>query len=228
MTHNIIVLPIEQLENFSEDAIADLTYVVNEGYRKQIVKYGIVVNPRIHDNDSFFTDLSLKPKTCLVYIMIKDVQDVGGPLRIIDTEENADFILYEINETYIKDYRFHMENVMATIAYRPFPYEVNAQAYEVTAFCSFTKRGGIYIFQGTKPDFIKRFPNCNEFIVRVIVEHDLVPYYETKLNFTEFRRTHVSCDKLEESGFFSSFKTNQDFHIADMRQQLLLAPPRSQ
>ncbi|SMN19006.1 similar to Saccharomyces cerevisiae YEL072W RMD6 Protein required for sporulation [Maudiozyma saulgeensis] len=218
MTHNIIVLPIEQLTKFSQDAITDLTYIVNEGYKKQIIKYGIVVNPRIHDNESFFIDLSLKPNTCLVYIMIKDINKIGGPINIIN--ETEDFKLYEINENYIEKYRFPMDNIMATVAYRPLPYDQNENAYEVTAFCSFVKRGGIDIFNGTKTNFIKRFPNCNELIVRVIVEHNLVPYYEQKLQFTEFHRNHIACDRLQESGFQKHFKTNRDFHIADMRQYI--------
>ncbi|KAG0670454.1 hypothetical protein C6P45_002358 [Maudiozyma exigua] len=220
MSKNIVVLPIEQLVQFSADAISDLTYIINEGYRKQIVKYGIVVNPRIDSPDSFFIDLSLKPKTCLFYIMIDDITKIGGPLKLIQENEHHTR-LYEIDSSgRYEDYRFPMENTRATVAYRPLPYSENINAYEVTAFCSFAKHAGIDIYESTKPDFGTRFPTCNELIIRVIVEHDLVSYYHDKLGFTEYNRTLIRHDKLLESGFQRTFKTNADFNIADMRQSI--------
>lgn len=217
MKKNIVILPIEQLVQFSSDAINDLTYIINEGYKKQIIKYGIVVNPRIESPNSFFTDLSLKPNTCLFYIMINDITEIGGRLKLV--RESYGTKIYEIDSSSgFTSYRFPMDNTMATVAYRPLPYSENADAYEVTAFCSFATHAGIDIYDSTKPDFKARFPSCDELIVRVIVEHDLVSYYHNKLGFTEYNRTLIHCDRLLESGFQPTFKTNTDFHIADMRQ----------
>lgn len=220
MTKNIIILPIEQLIQFSSEAVNDLTYIINEGYNKQIIKYGIVVSPRIDSSKSFFSDLSLRPHTCLFYIMIDDITKIGGPLRLVQ-EIGNNTTLYEIDSPNgYASYRFPMENIMATVAYRPMPYSENANAYEVTAFCSFAKHAGIDIYESTKTNFKKHYPHCNELIVRVIVEHDLVSYYHDRLGFTEYNRTLIHCNRLLESGFQPTFKTNSDFNVADMRQSI--------
>lgn len=213
----VVALPIEQLLKCSSETAGDLTKIVNAGYHQAIERFHIVVNPRVSSASSFFTDLSLKPQTCIFYVMVKSKDAVGPNLKLL--EAGDDFELYGLDDNY-PGYRFILDNVKATVAYRPLPYEKNQQAYEVTAFSSFVPRGGIDIFNYTLADFRATYPDCDELIVRVIVEHNLVSYYHEKLGFDEYNRVKIFQDRLLESGFQPSFKTNSDFHIADMRRYI--------
>ena len=213
----VIALPIERLLACSGLTAGDLTKVVNAGYHQAIERFHIVVNPRVSSESSFFSDLSLKPETCIFYVMVKDKAAVGPDLTLL--ESGTDFELYGLGPDYT-DYRFELANVKATVAYRPLPYDQNPRAYEVTAFSSFVPHGGIDIFNYTLAHFRSKYPACDELIVRVIVEHKLVSYYNSKLGFEEYNRVKIYKDRLLESGFQPSFKTNSDFHIADMRRYI--------
>ena len=214
---SVIVLPTERLLKCSSETISDLASVVNAGYHPVIEKFNVVLSNRITSVPLFFSDLCLEPETCLMYVMVKDTDNVGPDLKLL--ESGDDFELYTLGDNY-SGYRFKVENVSATIAFHPMPYEKNQHAYEITAFSSFVPHGGIDIFNHTVSNFSSTFPSCNELVARVIVEHNLVSYYNQKLDFEEYNRVKINKDRLHESGFFDSFKTQSDFHIADMRRYI--------
>ncbi|SMN21617.1 similar to Saccharomyces cerevisiae YEL072W RMD6 Protein required for sporulation [Maudiozyma saulgeensis] len=209
---SILAIPVNLLKKCPQRTIMDLMEIVNNGYDKQVVKYGIVQTPRIHEVNTFFGDLGLDIDDCIMYIMVDNVNDVMEGL--ISTGNVDGYEWYDIKETL--PFKFSTDNVKSTLAYRPLPQDKYPNSYEITGFTSFGKGCGLKTFEITLSDFKRRFNNCKKLIIKVIVEHELVSYYEKKLGFVELDRVLQKKSELQSSGFEESFMVSRDFHVSSM------------
>lgn len=211
---SILSIPIPVLRACPESTIADLREVVNDGYDKQVVKYNIVQTPRVHFISTFFANLGLTDDRCLLYVMIDSVEDIGGSPEYIT--ELGDYKLYDIKES--AAYNFSRENVKATLAYRPWPKDQYPGSFEITGYTSFDKGCGLQLFNSTLSTFKKTYIDCEKIVIKVIYEHDLVPYYEKKLNFVEIGRSLVKKSETKEAGFEDFFTVGRDIHVCTMER----------
>ena len=206
----IISIPIEILQGCRKETINDLMKIVNNGYHKQVTKYNIVQTPRIHHSTTFFSDLGLDIPKCHLYMMIEGIDSVT--LGLVPQGTVGSYPLYEINE--IAKFKFDEKNVLSTLAYRPLPQKKYPDSYEITGFTSFGKGCGLETFNSTLSHFQKMRSDCKKLVIKVIVEHELVSYYEQKLGFVEFDRILQKKSELKDSGFEDSFMVSQDFHVS--------------
>lgn len=183
-------------------------------------KYQLVQCLRIHSPASFFDDLGLKSPQCTLYVMVKDIENLlpGGSssptLSYIDTID--EFKFYTITEP--DTFHFAEDNVLATVSYKPI--SESGDCYEATSFTAFAKRCGINIFNASLKHSKDGHLNCNRLIVHVIVEHDLVPYYQDKLHFEEVERGLIKRKDLQSLGFQEGFVAARDFHVSTMERLL--------
>lgn len=213
---SIISIPIEILQQCPEETISDLMKIVNNGYHKQVTKYNIVQTPRIHEVSTFFSDLGLDIPKCQLYMMVDNIDAVSSGLISRDTV--GTYLLYEVRE--VAKYRFDESNVLSTLAYRPLPQKKYPDSYEITGFTSFGKGCGLATFNSTLSHFQNMCTDCKKLVIKVIVEHELVSYYEQKLGFVEFDRILQKRSELKDSGFEDSFMVSQDFHVSSMERVL--------
>ncbi|CAB4255447.1 similar to Saccharomyces cerevisiae YEL072W RMD6 Protein required for sporulation [Maudiozyma barnettii] len=209
---SILAIPVNLLRECPANTIMDLMTIVNNGYDKQVVKYGIVQTPRIHEVTTFFGDLGIDIDDCILYVMVDDVNDVVPGLLSSGTV--GGYKWYDIKE--ILPFKFSTENVKSTLAYRPLPQDKYSDSYEITGFTSFGKGCGLKTFEHTLSDFKQRYNDCKKLVIKVIVEHELVSYYEQKLGFVELDRVLQKKSELQSSGFEESFMVSRDFHVSSM------------
>ncbi|CCD24390.1 Rmd6p NDAI_0D00760 [Naumovozyma dairenensis CBS 421] len=208
----IIVLPTPSLKTCPVSTIQQLVDIINKGYEKPMIKYNLVQTQRIRGPAVFFQELALADDRSLLYLTVKDTEEVSGALQEDTTIGDYEFFTIKSNESY----NFTPDNVQATIAYRPNPQDDAPNTFEVTAFTSFIRNGGLDIFNATLPHFKKIDQKCDRLLVKVIADHELVPYYENKLDFIETHRVLVPKSQLEKSGFHDTFRVSRDFHVASM------------
>lgn len=212
----IISIPIEILQQCPEETIRNLMNIVNKGYDQQVVKYNIVQTPRIHSVSTFFSDLGFEKPQCYLYLMVQNMDD--NTAGIIPTGTVGSYPLYEVSHP--ADFRFDEENILSTLGYRPLPQEKYPDSFEVTGFTSVGRGCGLQTFDSTLSHFKDRHTDCKKLIVKVIVEHELVTYYEKKLGFVEFDRILQKKDELKGTGFEDTFVASQDFHVSSMERVL--------
>lgn len=215
---SILALPVNVLRRCPDSTVQGLMDIVNTGYHKQVVKYNIVQTPRIHELGTFFSDLGLDIDDCLMYLMVDDVAGVSSEIDQDDCISVSQYKLYNISQPL--PLLFTQENVKSTLAYRPLPQEKYPNSYEMTGFTSSGKGCGLETFNNTLAHFKQRYNQCEKLVIKVIIEHELVTYYERKMGFVELSRAlQKRCD-LQSSGFEDSFMVTQDFNVASMEKVL--------
>lgn len=213
---SILVFPIELLKNCTHGTFEELMIMINKAYERQITNYGVVTQQRITSPDSFFHDLELTDDKCIFYVMVKDVEAVNGKFEQFANTDGYKWY----NLVASGDLKFSLDNVKASIAYRPFPSEKHPNDYEISGFTSYAKGCGIEICNITIPYFKKHIPTCDRLVAKVIVEHELVPYYINKLDFVEQYRTLFKKDEIHKTGFHEGFSVSRDFSIATLTRDI--------
>lgn len=215
---SILAIPVAALTQCPDSTVQGLMDIVNAGYDKQVVKYNIVQTPRIHELGTFFSDLGLDIDGCIMYLMVEDVAAVSPEIDAEKFSTVGQYKLYEIPTPL--PLTFTQTNVKSTLAYRPLPQEKYPNSYEMTGFTSSGKGCGLQTFNNTLGHFRQRCTGCEKLVIKVIVEHELVTYYERKMGFVELSRTLQKKSELQSSGFEDSFMVSQDFHVASMEKVL--------
>lgn len=216
----ITVLPISILKISSKETINSLYKILNKGYEKPTLEYKIVLNPRIKFPEVFFEDLGFleKQEKCYFYVMVnKDLErstQFSKTFRQLKFQTNDNLKWYTSSSADL-DFYFPIENVLATVGFK----YLEETRYEVTGFTSFGKGCGIDIFEESLAHFKKEI-SCSNLVAKVIMEHNLVGYYESKLGFREVKRLLIKKDELLSSGFEHGFLCTQDFHISILERQL--------
>ncbi|CCF58599.1 hypothetical protein KAFR_0E04490 [Kazachstania africana CBS 2517] len=214
--NSIIVISGPVLQKCSDGTLRALTAILNKGYDLPRYKFNAVQSDRVQDHESFCHDFGLDEEGTMLYLLVNDIKDISSELKLIGT--TGSYPLYSSDVP--GHYNFSFENVLATIAYKTFPASEIPNSFEVTAFTSFGKGCGIEIANATIEHFKKVHPSCDSLIAKVITNHDLVPYYEKKLNYIELDRITVPKKETVKAKFHDSFKIACDIQVATLKRMI--------
>lgn len=187
----ILVLKADQLACSPKDVLSSLAEILNEGYNGPRFKYNVVLTPRISNPDVLVTELgmrehagrsllfvAIRPEHCLTYDTT--VKSVAGLEWHTPTATTFDTPL-------------ERDHVLGMIGYHPYEPASNAAHYEITAFVSFARGLGRTLARETMK-YCASIPGTlgtiTAFVARVIVQHELVSYYDS-LGFQEVDRVTV-------------------------------------
>lgn len=220
---NIVILPVEILKNSSKDTKYSLYTTINRGYDVPRLKYGIVVSARVHSLETLFSDLGFDKniEKSSFYLLLNDpalayptfyenFEQVKG-----ETNEDLSLPTYYIPKFQFLTDAFNSEHVLATIGYKP----NNKESYEITGFTSMGNGCGIKLFNSSVIHMM-RFHKCKRLVADIIMEHDLLGYYEKKLGFVEVQRFKVLKEEHQPKVFDDKVECTKDFHVIKMIKDL--------
>ncbi|CCE63387.1 hypothetical protein TPHA_0E02970 [Tetrapisispora phaffii CBS 4417] len=216
----VIVLPVTQLKKSSPNTIYSLFSIVNKGYEKPTNEYKIVLNKRIESPDLFFEDLGFSKchERAFFYVLV-DSSLLNNPqfassFKKVQATSNYFEYSYTDNEQSL-NFGFPFDQVLATVGYKP----ISNGSFEITGYTSFGKGCGVELFNKSLFHLTTQV-NVTTLIAMVIVEHNLVGYYEKKLGFTEIERIIVKKTDPKSSGFQGNFKCAKDIHISHLQKAI--------
>ncbi|CAI4037143.1 hypothetical protein SMKI_02G0050 [Saccharomyces mikatae IFO 1815] len=220
---NIVILPVKVLKNSSRNTKYSLYTTINRGYDVPRFKYGIIVSPRVHSLETLFNDLGFDKniERSLFYLLLNDpvlaYPNFYENFEQFRCEANEDLPLrtYYIPKFQFLAYAFDSEHVLATIGYKP----NNKESYEITGFTSMGNGCDIKLFNYSVVHMM-RFHKCKRLVADIIMEHDLLGYYEKKLGFVEMQRFKVLKEKNQPKLFDDQVECTKDFHVIKMIKEL--------
>lgn len=217
--YSIIILPINIIRNSTNVLKESIFELINRGYDKPRFRYNIILTPRIKSVDVLFSDLGFQEDEdkCIIYLLVTDRERSKLVPNFDECFEKTSDCCNSHAVTFYKPrgeklhHPLTIGHVLATIGYKP----VEEDTFEITAFTSFAKGCGKLLANYSILDLQKRF-HLLKLRANVIVEHDLVGYYETVLGFEEIDRFRFDLE--HSAGFESGIETSTDFHIATLEK----------
>ena len=220
---NIVILPVEILKKSSKDTKYSLYRTINRGYDVPRLKYGIIVSPRVHSLETLFSDLGFDKniEKSSLYLLLNDptlaYPNFHEHFEQLKGETNKDLSLptYYIPKVQFLTEAFDSEHTLATIGYKP----NNKESYEITGFTSMGNGYGIKLFNYSVIHMM-RSHKCKRVVADIIMEHDLLGYYEKKLGFVEVQRFKVLKEQHQVKVFDDKVDFTKDFHVIKMIKEL--------
>lgn len=218
-SYDVIVLPVKTLWNSTDAVKSCLFKLINQGYDKVRYKYQIILTPRIKSPELLFDDLGfqVEDERCLLYLLVR-------------RDESSHFVAH-FNETFVRlrgpvasniafyqpcverlTFGFDMSRILAIIGYKP----ASESTFEMTGFTSLAKNCGALLAKNSLLHLKERF-RPEKLIAHVVVDHELVGYYEKILGFTETSRFMFDVDSRN---FEQSIKVSRNFHVARLEKLL--------
>lgn len=224
--YSVIILPVTVLAQSSNATKSSILEVINRGYDKPRFKYQIILNPRIKSIDVFFSDLGFDKdqEECSLYLLVKDkdelIPNFDDLFETLNVKE-ANYIgttsyYYPKVDKLVEP--FSTSNLLATIGYKP----TDKGIFEITGFTSFAKGCGVNLFNYSVAHIQREF-YVRKLLANVVLEHDLVEYYERKLGFKETDRVLFKKGDKSSAGFENNIEVSKDFHIARLEKLLPLS-----
>lgn len=221
--HSVIFLPIKVLLRATDQTKQSVFEVINRGYDIPRFKYGIILSSRLKSVNHLFSDLGFdkNEENCFMYLLVKDV-DLALPnfhhsFRKIEEVSTDHLPVYYSPKFDAIDTPLDISRVLATIAYKP----NGNDRYEITAFTSSAKGCGIKLYNYSILHMqAQTHLSCKRLLAHVVMEHDLVGYYEKKLGFKEIDRFLFKNDEENSSGFKDDILISQDFHVVELEKWL--------
>lgn len=206
----------------SHNIISFLTKVLNTGYNRVKIKFGVINSTRIKNETAFVNDLGIKSSGSFLWLVIANDKDFDPEVVLKYLQEG----LYETKEAGI-DLSFDeldQKQVLGTIGVKP---KIDSRlskgkGWEITGFTSFLKGVGKFMITGLEKLAIEQ--DLDFLFATVIQEHELVPYYaqygykETGVVIlleVDPETGRVKGDALED-GIYAT----RDFHVAELIKHL--------
>ncbi|ODV60489.1 Rmd6p ASCRUDRAFT_70991 [Ascoidea rubescens DSM 1968] len=241
----LLKFPSSLLKGFSKGSVnfrENLTALINRAYNKPRLRYNIILTERIKHHDDILLDLGLDKSSsnCYIYCLLVPRDWLGFTSdELIErfqkstTTNSTQTVLIE----HESEFRFNKEindRVVGIIGIKPFQdldqtslSNVYGESYsnmlELTSFCSFKSKTGPLLFNLMKNDIHLSFPqNFKKIVAIVIVEHNLVFYYEKILNFIKIDNSIVkiklkSGQSTEKNVLLEGgIKATRDFHLQSL------------
>lgn len=221
--YSVIILPVKVLVRSSDATKLSILEVINRAYDKPRLKYQIILSPRIKSIDVFFNDLGFDKDQdkCSLYLLFKDknesiphFDDLFETLNVRQANyiDNTSYYYPKVDRLFEP---FNGNSLLATIGYKP----IDKGIFEITGFTSFAKGCGVNLFNFSVAHIQDQF-YVHKLLANVVLEHDLVDYYERKLGFEERDRVLFKKTDKSSAGFENNIEVSRDFHIAKLEKLL--------
>lgn len=195
MSHSgsFVVLMGTDLKKCSFATMNALYNVVNDGYYRNNIKFNILKSKRVSSVDNFSADLGFHshPELSALFVYFEgDLLDASA----FDLREFEGYKWYTSRKDISMLPDFITQNtIFGTVGYKPHHHYPDNKHFEVTAFTSFKPNVGTFILPITEKYFATLF-QVKQYIVEILVEHNLVSYYGVKHNYIETGRTLVATE----------------------------------
>ncbi|KAL6949900.1 hypothetical protein ACO0QE_000567 [Hanseniaspora vineae] len=195
MSHpgSIVVLLGTDLKKCTYETMHALYDVVNDGYYRNNIKFKILKSKRISSVDNFSGDLGFHshPELSALFLYFEgDLMDDSA----FDVKKYEGYKWYTPKKDVSTLPNFIKQNsIFGTVGYKPHHHYTDNKHFEVTAFTSFKPNVGTFLLPLTEKYFATLF-EVKQYIVEIIVEHNLVSYYSKKHNYIETARTCVATE----------------------------------
>lgn len=219
-SYGVILLPVKILWN-STDAVRGCLYeVINRGYDKARYKYQIILTPRISSLEMFFSDLGFQVDSdrCFLYLLSRKEELPYLVADFYDTFEKIclpavdGITFYQPCVEHLSS-AFDASRILAIIGYKP----ASETTFEITGFTSLAKNCGALLANNSLLHLKEHF-SPEKLVAHVVVDHELVGYYENVLGFREIGRFLFDVDGRRS--FEQGIKVSRNFHIAKLEKVL--------
>lgn len=218
--YNVIIIPAEVLFKSSDAVKRSLMEVINLGYDKVRYKYNVILTPRIKSVETFFSDLGFQDNgyRCFLYFLVRK----GKAFQLISNfHESFERVCQpairgiDFYKPGVESLNFEVpfQNISAVIGYKP----TSESTFEITGFTSVARGCGSLLANLSLLHLKEQF-HPSKLVANVIVDHELVGYYEEVLGFTETSRSLFDVDNRQ--GFEESLVASKNFSIAKLEKSI--------
>ncbi|XBW35641.1 hypothetical protein QEN19_001215 [Hanseniaspora menglaensis] len=197
-THILIAINGVDLFQLGNDTQLKIMNKINEGYYRNNSKFKLMEGQRIIDLPSFSYAMGFNsnPDKCVFYIFLeKNKSFYNNMIKNPDLKKEV-FLNYEIffvnkdNEEFMQ---LKENDIKGTVGFKPHHSYPDGKTIEPTCFTTFIPKLGSFLLPFLEKHFAKLF-NVEQYIVEIIIEHNLYDYYTKYHNYVEIKRYVVPID----------------------------------
>ncbi|SCV99559.1 LAFE_0A05842g1_1 [Lachancea fermentati] len=197
---SILVLPADVLAQSDQSIISSIVDFINRGYDRNRSKYNLILSQRIKNSESFFTDLGFDKNQhqSHLFLMIDDWTLITTHFHELFVEFSSKSEPSRVWYTPIKPLpeNISFSSAIASIGFKPVCNEPGC--FEVTGFTSCKPGAGKDLLQATAKYYNVDL-GARRLVAVVIVEHDLLKYYQEIHGFQEVERQLIEKDSVSET-----------------------------
>ncbi|OBA24880.1 hypothetical protein HANVADRAFT_54246 [Hanseniaspora valbyensis NRRL Y-1626] len=220
-THVFVAINAVDLFNLSSKHQLEILNKVNTGYYRNNVKFNVTAGYRIKNLSTFKSDSGFEDHLdkCYLYLFMEKGKTFYDNLIKSPNLKRETFQDYEVlfvkenDDSYLK---FDSSDIKGTLGFKPHHNYLDGKTIEPTCFTTFLPKLGFFMLPYLEKHFATLF-KVEQYIVEIIVEHNLLDYYNKYHNYTEIKRIVIPIDyDPEETGLEQGIILNVPMTLSTM------------